>query len=100
VLSGNKIFFSQNFRKQNWYGGAEGLVRYDQKVPKNYAAPFSAHIRRVIANTDSIIFDGARGGKNSAHAGSPPCRIKAKRCVSSSARPALTRKRRINSKHI
>jgi hypothetical protein len=23
-----------------WYGGAEGLVRYDHNVPKNYAAPF------------------------------------------------------------
>ncbi len=46
-----------------WYGGAGELVRYDQNVQKNYAAPFSALLRRVIINTDSVIFAGANAGE-------------------------------------
>jgi len=47
-----------------WYGGAEGLVRYDQNVPKNYTAPFSALLRRVIVNADSFLFAGAEEGES------------------------------------
>jgi signal transduction histidine kinase/ligand-binding sensor domain-containing protein len=42
-----------------WYGGAEGLVRYDQNVPKNYAAPFSVLIRRVTVADDSVLYSGS-----------------------------------------
>ena len=42
-----------------WCGGAEGLVRYDHSVQKNYAAPYSTLIRRVIVDEDSVIFGGA-----------------------------------------
>jgi len=47
-----------------WYGGAEGLVRYDPNVQKDFAAPYSALIRRVIVNADSIIFGGMDGGED------------------------------------
>ncbi len=42
-----------------WFGGAEGLVRYDGNIEKDYAQDYAALIRRVIAGNDSVIFDGA-----------------------------------------
>lgn len=50
-----------------WFGGAEGLMQYDPKVRKDYAIPFSALIRRVIVDIDSIIFGGTSEVTNSAH---------------------------------
>jgi signal transduction histidine kinase len=41
-----------------WFAGADGLIRYDGRVTKNYGADFPALIRRVIAGGDSLIFDG------------------------------------------
>jgi signal transduction histidine kinase/ligand-binding sensor domain-containing protein len=43
-----------------WFGGADGLMRYDGKVPKDYAQKYSALLRRVIVDEDSVIFEGAR----------------------------------------
>ena len=43
-----------------WFGGADGLVRYDGNVPKDYAQKYSALLRRVLVEEDSIIFAGAR----------------------------------------
>jgi len=42
-----------------WLTGHGGIVRYDSQIPQNYAADFSALIRRVIANSDSLIYGGA-----------------------------------------
>jgi signal transduction histidine kinase/ligand-binding sensor domain-containing protein len=41
-----------------WYGGADGLIRYDANLAKDYAADYRAVIRRVIAVDDSLIFGG------------------------------------------
>jgi signal transduction histidine kinase/ligand-binding sensor domain-containing protein len=41
-----------------WFGGPDGLVRYDSKVQKNYALDYTALIRKVTAKGDSIIFGG------------------------------------------
>ncbi len=41
-----------------WFGGADGLVRYDGAVAKDYAQDYAALIRRVIVNEDSVIFAG------------------------------------------
>jgi GAF domain-containing protein/CheY-like chemotaxis protein/ligand-binding sensor domain-containing protein len=52
-----------------WFGGPEGLVRYDSNIKKDYAADFPALIRRVAVYSDSVIFGGAdngRGGQPSA----------------------------------
>ncbi len=50
-----------------WFGGPEGLVRYDGTEPKKYDAAFSALIRSVTtANGDSIIFGGAASDNRSA----------------------------------
>ncbi len=43
-----------------WFGGADGLVRYDGNIPKDYAQKYSALLRRVIVDEDSVIFAGAR----------------------------------------
>ncbi len=49
-----------------WYGGAEGLVRYDQNVQKDYAAPFSALIRRVTVADDSALYCGSEAASGPA----------------------------------
>jgi signal transduction histidine kinase/ligand-binding sensor domain-containing protein len=41
-----------------WFGGADGLVRYDRTVEKNYAQDYAALIRRVLVAEDSVIFAG------------------------------------------
>ncbi|MGH7454504.1 MAG: triple tyrosine motif-containing protein, partial [bacterium] len=42
-----------------WFGGPDGLVRYDANVQKDYTVDFAALIRRVIVDPDSVIWDGA-----------------------------------------
>ncbi len=46
-----------------WFGGDEGIVRYDPAVAKDYSVDYSALIRRVTVNLkraggDSVIFGG------------------------------------------
>jgi len=42
-----------------WFGGPDGLIRYDSKINMNYAGDFSALIRKVIVGENSLIFGGA-----------------------------------------
>ncbi len=42
-----------------WFGGPDGLVRYDSKVDKNYKADFNSLIRKVVVNNDSLLFAGS-----------------------------------------
>ncbi len=42
-----------------WFGGAEGLIRYDNNVDKNYFADYPTVIRQVIVGGDSLIYGGA-----------------------------------------
>jgi signal transduction histidine kinase/CheY-like chemotaxis protein/ligand-binding sensor domain-containing protein len=42
-----------------WFGTNDGLIRYDPSIQKNYAAPFTALIRRVIVGEDSVVYGGA-----------------------------------------
>lgn len=42
-----------------WFGGADGLVRYDGNIPKDEEPKFAALLRRVIVDEDSVIFSGA-----------------------------------------
>ena len=42
-----------------WFGGADGLFRYDPSIPKNYAVDYPALIRRVTAGAQTILYDGA-----------------------------------------
>lgn len=42
-----------------WYGGANGLVRFDPDVKGHDRAPFASLVRRVAVNGDSILFSGA-----------------------------------------
>ncbi len=55
-----------------WFGGPDGLVRYDGAAQKNYEVDFTALVRRITTvNGDSIIFGGAGSGISSARI-SPP----------------------------
>ncbi|MCP5054372.1 MAG: response regulator [bacterium] len=40
-----------------WFGGSDGLFRYDTRVKKNYHRDFSAIIREVIVNGSYLMFD-------------------------------------------
>ncbi len=42
-----------------WYGGEDGLIRYDDNLPKNKQLNFHSYIRRVTANRDSVIYGGS-----------------------------------------
>ncbi|MFO7692140.1 MAG: GAF domain-containing protein [Vicinamibacterales bacterium] len=50
-----------------WFGGRDGLIRYDPGLQQTYAADFSALIRRVVVNDGTPIFNGG-----SVAAGAPP----------------------------
>jgi len=44
-----------------WFGGSEGVIRYDPAVTtKDYATPFRTLIRSVTTGEDSLVFAGAR----------------------------------------
>ncbi len=45
-----------------WFGSAEGLIRYDPDVHKDYMVPFSSLIRRVVVNEESVLYAGAPPG--------------------------------------
>lgn len=47
-----------------WFGGTEGLVRYDPNMENNFAIPFPALIRRVVINNDSVIYGGTAMAEN------------------------------------
>jgi signal transduction histidine kinase/CheY-like chemotaxis protein len=42
-----------------WFGGGEGVIRYDPRVRKDAGAAFSALIRRVVVNERDVLFAGA-----------------------------------------
>ena len=50
-----------------WFGGRDGLIRYDPSLQKAYSADYSALIRRVVVGDGTPIFNGG-----TAAAGSPP----------------------------
>ncbi|MCG3154925.1 MAG: Adaptive-response sensory-kinase SasA [bacterium] len=42
-----------------WFGGPDGIIRYDSNVSVNDTADYPALVRRVVAGEDSLIFGGA-----------------------------------------
>lgn len=48
-----------------WFGGSEGLMRYDANVAKDYELEYPALIRRVTVHEDSVIFGGADAAQTS-----------------------------------
>lgn len=54
-----------------WFGGPNGIIRYDPAAAKTYEAPFSAHIRRVAFGSDSLLYDGGAQPVQEAGAPSP-----------------------------
>ena len=51
-----------------WFGGADGLIRYDANLKKDYDTDFTALIRRVGGLGDKILFGGSTTPDN---AGAP-----------------------------
>jgi hypothetical protein len=45
-----------------WFGGFDGLFRYDPRIPKSYDQPFRALIRKVVGSKDKSIFGGIGRG--------------------------------------
>ncbi len=51
--------------KVTWFGGPDGLIRYDAGIKKDYAVNFSALVRRISTiDKDSLIFGGTGLGEN------------------------------------
>jgi signal transduction histidine kinase/ligand-binding sensor domain-containing protein len=46
-----------------WFGGPDGLIRYDSKVHMNYSTDFLILIRQVIVGDDLHIFGGTSGSE-------------------------------------
>ena len=42
-----------------WFGGSDGLFRYDPRVPKTYDQPYRALVRKVSGSKDRLVFGGA-----------------------------------------
>ena len=55
----NRIYPDPKYSGVVWIGGREGIVRYDRNIPYDYHVDFPALVRRVSANQDSLIYDGA-----------------------------------------
>jgi serine phosphatase RsbU (regulator of sigma subunit)/ligand-binding sensor domain-containing protein len=47
-----------------WFGGPDGVIRYEQTVSKNYSFTYPTFIRRVTLNPDSVLFDGSYFDEN------------------------------------
>ncbi len=41
-----------------WFGGPDGLIRYDSDVTKSYDEPYSSLIRATFTTNDSVLFFG------------------------------------------
>ncbi|MCX6558672.1 MAG: PAS domain S-box protein [Candidatus Aminicenantes bacterium] len=48
-----------------WFGGSEGLSRYDPRIPKDYTPAYSALIRRVEKARGQLLFGGASAAMGS-----------------------------------
>lgn len=45
-----------------WFGGSDGLFRYDPGVSKDYNQPFAALVRKVTGTKDKLFFGGSGAG--------------------------------------
>ena len=54
-----------------WFGGRDGIVRYEAGVRRNYAQPHQALIRRIQTTGDKTLFEGYASPMNTADAGLP-----------------------------
>ncbi len=52
----NSIFTDKN--SVTWFGGTGGIYRYDQNVYNKNQTDYYTLVRRVMVNTDSLIFNG------------------------------------------
>ena len=47
-----------------WFGGPDGLIRYDPDVKTLKPDPYTTLIRQITTNNDSVIFEGNRSAGN------------------------------------
>lgn len=53
---GWKIYFDSD--GITWFGGPQGVIRYDDKIKKDYTIAYQPLIRKVTVNGDSVLFNG------------------------------------------
>ncbi|MCA9732033.1 hypothetical protein KC799_07880, partial [candidate division KSB1 bacterium] len=53
------FYIDEKYKSVYWFGGAEGIARYDETVPTAFNARYPTIIRRVMVARDSIIYGGA-----------------------------------------
>ncbi len=53
------FYIDQKYKGVYWFGGAYGIIRYDETIANDYTAGYPALIRRVLVNGDSVIYGGA-----------------------------------------
>ncbi len=41
-----------------WFGGSDGIFRYDMNIAKNYSTKYAAIIRKLYTDEDSLLFAG------------------------------------------
>ena len=51
------VIYPEENKNITWFGGSDGLIRYDAAVKKNYQQDFSVFIRQVLVN-GKLIFNG------------------------------------------
>jgi serine phosphatase RsbU (regulator of sigma subunit)/ligand-binding sensor domain-containing protein len=60
-----EVNFWADDNEVTWFGGSEGLFRFDSKIMKNYFMPSQTLISKVFLHNDSILFHGYEGKKKS-----------------------------------
>jgi len=61
-ITGNSFYVvypDPDFEHIIWFGGPDGLFRYDNAIEKKYNSHYSCLIRRISTTNDSVIFKGS-----------------------------------------
>jgi len=53
-----KKIFCDSTTGTTWFGGTEGLIRYNSDITKNYKIDYNTLLRKVYLKNDSILFNG------------------------------------------
>ena len=48
-----------------WYGGSDGIIRHDLNIESTSEHDFNTHIRKVVYQSDSLLFGGVKTEKKS-----------------------------------
>ncbi|MCG8310863.1 MAG: ATP-binding protein [Cytophagales bacterium] len=74
-----------------WISTSDGLIKYNPKVKKDYEKAFTAFVRKVLANGDSLIFGGSLLNRQSTILNYASNAVRFEYAAPSFDRPAKTR---------